>query len=71
MVPQFDFSVITHRRTILDPTKLEYMNKHHLMQVMSTPEGLRTLAERTLPFVKEHFPDRYIGALFLNPCTSY
>ncbi|TFK84864.1 glutamyl-tRNA synthetase [Polyporus arcularius HHB13444] len=57
MIQSFDFSVITHRRTILDPTKLEYMNKHHLMQVMSTPEGLRTLAERTLPFVKEQFPD--------------
>ena len=60
---QFDFSVITHRRTVLDPAKLEYMNKHHLMQLMSTPAGLGTLAERALPFVKEQFPNRYACSL--------
>ncbi|RPD81515.1 glutamyl-tRNA synthetase [Lentinus tigrinus ALCF2SS1-7] len=57
LIENFDFSVITHRRTVLDPAKLEYMNKHHLMRRMSTPEGLQTLAERTLPFVKEKFPN--------------
>ncbi|KAI8983303.1 glutamyl-tRNA synthetase [Trametes punicea] len=56
MIQNFDFSVLTHRRSILDPAKLEYINKHHLMRLMSKPTGLRTLAERSLPYVKEAYP---------------
>ncbi|KAI0367459.1 glutamyl-tRNA synthetase [Pilatotrama ljubarskyi] len=56
MIRNFDFSVLTHRRSVLDPAKLEYINKHHLMRLMTTPEGLRTLAERTQPYVREAFP---------------
>ncbi|KAH9891169.1 glutamyl-tRNA synthetase [Cubamyces lactineus] len=57
MIQNFDFSVLTHRRSVLDPVKLEYINKHHLMRLMSTPEGLRTLAERAYPYVKDTYPD--------------
>ncbi|KAI0761628.1 glutamyl-tRNA synthetase [Trametes elegans] len=56
LIEKFDFSVLTHRRSILDPAKLEYMNKHYLMRLMSTPEGLRTLAERALFYAKEAYP---------------
>lgn len=55
---QFDFSVVTHRRSVLDPAKLEYINKHHLMQLMSSPGGLRTLADRALPFITAAYPHR-------------
>ena len=55
---QFDLSVLTHRRTILDPSKLEYLNKNHLMETWSQPDGLNTLANRTIGLVKEAFPDR-------------
>ncbi|PIL30833.1 hypothetical protein GSI_07001 [Ganoderma sinense ZZ0214-1] len=58
MIQDFDFSVVTHRRSILDPVKLEYINKHHLMQLMSSPVGLRTLAEHAQSFVKEAYPHR-------------
>ncbi|OJT08520.1 Glutamate--tRNA ligase [Trametes pubescens] len=57
MIQNFDFSVLTHRRSVLDPVKLEYINKHHLMRLMTTSDGLRTLAERTQPYVKEAYPD--------------
>ncbi|OBZ78674.1 putative glutamate--tRNA ligase, mitochondrial [Grifola frondosa] len=57
MVEAFDLSVITHRRSVLDPVKLEYLNKHHLMRVMESKDGFRTLAERAHVRVKEHFPD--------------
>lgn len=59
-IVQFDFSVLTHRRSVLDPVKLEYLNKHHLMRLMTTSAGLRTLAERTQPYVKEAYPDRCV-----------
>ncbi|KAI0662347.1 glutamyl-tRNA synthetase [Cubamyces menziesii] len=57
MIQNFDFSVLTHRRSVLDPVKLEYINKHYLMRLMSTPEGLRALAERAYPYVKDAYPD--------------
>lgn len=59
-IVQFDFSVLTHRRSVLDPVKLEYLNKHHLMRLMTTSDGLRTLAKRTQPYVKEAYPDRCV-----------
>ena len=60
---QFDLSALTHRRTILDPSKLEYLNKNHLMETWSQPDGLNTLANRVIGTVKEAFPDRYIHAV--------
>ncbi|KAI0358886.1 glutamyl-tRNA synthetase [Trametes cingulata] len=57
MIRNFDFSVLTHRRSVLDPAKLEYINKHHLMRLMATPHGLRTLAERTRLHVREARPE--------------
>ncbi|KAI0762511.1 glutamyl-tRNA synthetase [Fomes fomentarius] len=71
MIQNFDFSVLTHRRTVLDPSKLDYINKHHLMQLMSKPEGLRKLAECALSYVREAYPDSphvslaYIGQVIL------
>ncbi|KAF4566578.1 Glutamate--tRNA ligase mitochondrial [Pleurotus pulmonarius] len=56
MIEQFDLPALTHRSTSLDPTKLEYLNKHHLMRVWSTPEGLDSLAHRLHGLVKEAFP---------------
>ncbi len=61
-IHQFDFSVLTHRRTVLDPSKLDYINKHHLMQLMSKPEGLQKLAECALPYVREVYPDRCVDS---------
>ncbi|KAH9947350.1 hypothetical protein B0H21DRAFT_739156 [Amylocystis lapponica] len=56
MVQKFDLSSVTHRRTILDPAKLAYLNQHHLMQRASTSTGLNTLAEQIQPAVKKAFP---------------
>jgi len=56
---QFDFSVLTHRRNILNPLKLEYLNKSHLARLWSTPEGVNSLAQRAYQLVKEAFPSRW------------
>lgn len=55
---QFDLALLTHRRSVLDPLKLEYLNKHHLMQKMNTLDGVYTLAERLHTPIKEAFPQR-------------
>ncbi|KAI0825292.1 glutamyl-tRNA synthetase [Trametes gibbosa] len=56
MIKNFDFSVLTHRRSVLDPAKLEFLNKHHLMRLMTTPDGLRKLAERAHSYVNVAYP---------------
>ncbi|KAK2464603.1 hypothetical protein APHAL10511_003392 [Amanita phalloides] len=56
MIIQFNLDVLTHRSTSLDPGKLEYMNKHCLMRLWSTSEGLHELAERVHEQIKIVFP---------------
>ncbi|KAI0782191.1 hypothetical protein C8Q75DRAFT_788322 [Abortiporus biennis] len=57
LIREFDISSLTHRRTVLDPAKLEYLNKHHLKRKMDeSPESKKVLAERAHPIVKAAFP---------------
>ncbi|KAI0063242.1 glutamyl-tRNA synthetase [Artomyces pyxidatus] len=56
IIQDFDLSALTHRRTVLDPFKLEYLNKHHLMKMYARDDELQALAERIHPLVKETFP---------------
>ncbi|ETW87728.1 hypothetical protein HETIRDRAFT_308400 [Heterobasidion irregulare TC 32-1] len=58
IIAQFDLAALTHRRTVLDPAKLEYINKHHLMRAWATDAGLQSLAERARPLVVSAFPQR-------------
>lgn len=55
---------MTNRSSSLDPSKLEYINKHHLLRESSTPEGLEALAQRVLrdSGLTEQFP----GNEFVN-----
>ncbi|KAF8823996.1 hypothetical protein HHX47_DHR9000440 [Lentinula edodes] len=55
MISDFDLSALTHRSSVLDGTKLEYINKHHLMRTWSTPEGLDKLANRVHGHLKDAF----------------
>ena len=55
-LPQFRLDVLTHRRTILDSAKLEYLNKHHLVRTRSSESGLQALALRGQGYVKDAFP---------------
>lgn len=56
IVEEFDLTSLTHRRTVLDPMKLEYLNKRHLMGTMTSDDGLTSLAERVHDTVKAAFP---------------
>ncbi|KAF9042269.1 hypothetical protein BJ165DRAFT_261559 [Panaeolus papilionaceus] len=67
MIEQFDITALTHRNTILEAAKLEYINKHHIMRRARergpepttgeiTNVGLRSLAEKVHGQVKESFP---------------
>lgn len=67
MINEFELSSLTHRRTILDPVKLQYLNKHHLMKSMSTDDGLTALAEKVHELVREAFPtSQYTSAPYIK-----
>ncbi|KAI0294818.1 hypothetical protein BC826DRAFT_909716 [Russula brevipes] len=53
----FELDALTHRRSTLDPAKLEFLNKHHLTRVRSTETGLHALALRGQGHVKDAFPE--------------
>ncbi|KAJ4485405.1 hypothetical protein J3R30DRAFT_3439297 [Lentinula aciculospora] len=55
MISDFDLSALTHRSSILDVTKLEFINKHHLMKTWSTPHGLDDLARKVHGLIKDVF----------------
>ncbi|KAL0563947.1 Glutamate--tRNA ligase mitochondrial [Marasmius crinis-equi] len=57
LMKEFDLDAVTQRSSSLDPGKLEYINKHHLMRQWESAEGLRELAERVHGLVKGRFPD--------------
>lgn len=56
LVHHFDLSALTHRRNILDPAKLEYLNKHHLMRSWKDDEATAHHARRIRELVKSEFP---------------
>jgi glutamyl-tRNA synthetase len=58
LTSSFDLRMLTHRRSILDPVKLEYINKRHLMLLAGTSDGLEGLAHRVCRDVKKAFPQR-------------
>ncbi|KAJ3518099.1 hypothetical protein NMY22_g13827 [Coprinellus aureogranulatus] len=57
LIREFDLTAVTHRNTSLDPMKLEYLNKQHLLRERSTPEGLTAMAQRIHDVVKDAFPE--------------
>ncbi|KAJ8593595.1 anticodon-binding domain of class I aminoacyl-tRNA synthetase, partial [Rhizopogon salebrosus TDB-379] len=56
LIEQFDLSSLTHRRNVLDPAKLAYLNKHHLMRSWQTEQGITFQAKRVHDVVKAAFP---------------
>lgn len=56
LIDQFDLSSLTHRRNVLDPAKLAYLNKHHLMRSWQSEQGIAFQAKRVHDVVKAAFP---------------
>lgn len=56
LIDQFDLSSLTHRRNVLDPAKLAYLNKHHLMRSWQSEQGIAFQARRVHDVVKAAFP---------------
>ncbi|RXW15108.1 hypothetical protein EST38_g10741 [Candolleomyces aberdarensis] len=63
LISEFDLTSVTHRNSTLDPMKLEYLNKQHLLQQRSTPDGLTAMAERVHDSVKDAFSEMYVCCL--------
>ncbi|CEL59969.1 glutamyl-tRNA synthetase [Rhizoctonia solani AG-1 IB] len=56
IIHTFDISHLTHRRTILDPGKLAFLNRHHLHKKV---EGItdQLIAERAAGIIRAAYPD--------------
>ncbi|KAJ6544799.1 hypothetical protein DFH09DRAFT_928025 [Mycena vulgaris] len=46
LISEFDISVLTHRASSLDPGKLAFLNREHLLRAIATPAGLADVVGR-------------------------
>ncbi|KAG8995190.1 Glutamate--tRNA ligase mitochondrial [Tulasnella sp. JGI-2019a] len=71
MVQMFDLSSLTHRRSILDPGKLESLNKHHLQRKVSASESASEDQQKDfdelLSRAERIFRDAYPDSPYLQP----
>ncbi|KAF8553539.1 hypothetical protein OG21DRAFT_1597677 [Imleria badia] len=56
LIEQFDLASLTHRRQVLEPAKLEYINKHHLMRAWKNEQGTLQHARAIHDLVRASFP---------------
>ncbi|KAG9077484.1 Glutamate--tRNA ligase mitochondrial, partial [Ceratobasidium sp. UAMH 11750] len=59
LIESFDVSHLTHRRNILDPKKLEFLNRQHIVRKVSSKQdgGDETsIAQRAANIVREAYP---------------
>ncbi|THH10575.1 hypothetical protein EW145_g1220 [Phellinidium pouzarii] len=55
LIKQFDLSALTPRRTILDPKKLEVLNKKHLQRAIESEPELEILAKKAQALIEERY----------------
>ncbi|KAL1714692.1 hypothetical protein EV715DRAFT_257035, partial [Schizophyllum commune] len=55
MIAEFDITKLAHRSVILDPAKLEYLNKYHLAKAVTAENSLNALARKVAPKVRERY----------------
>lgn len=55
LIEAFDITHLTHRRTILDPGKLAFLNRHHIARKVGS-RGVE-VSERASRIIREAFPD--------------
>ncbi|KAF8425049.1 hypothetical protein L210DRAFT_3743949 [Boletus edulis BED1] len=56
LIEQFDLSSLTHRRQVLEPSKLAYLNKHHLMRSWKSDQGTLCHARGIHELIRTSFP---------------
>ncbi|KAI9309656.1 glutamyl-tRNA synthetase [Cunninghamella echinulata] len=55
LIQQFDLSHLHHSGAIVDPLKLSWINKQHLLKRASSDEGLNGLVDLVLPLIHERY----------------
>ncbi|QRV76934.1 glutamyl-tRNA synthetase [Ceratobasidium sp. AG-Ba] len=57
LIESFDISHLTHRRTILDPKKLEFLNRQHVARKIFSPSaGEEDVVQRAAHMIREAYP---------------
>ncbi|KAJ7494607.1 hypothetical protein B0H11DRAFT_2276807 [Mycena galericulata] len=67
LISEFDISALTHRSTSLDPAKLTFLNRQHLLRTAATGEGLRDIAGRVRLWMDENTPLGEISEVYTTP----
>jgi len=56
LIRKFDLAHLTHRKSILDPTKLAYLNRQHVQIKLSQPVQRSAIVSKAIRILKEAFP---------------
>ncbi|KAJ7274523.1 hypothetical protein B0H12DRAFT_1089103 [Mycena haematopus] len=67
LISEFDISAITHRSSSLDPGKLAFLNRQHLLRSASTPSGMTDIAGRVREWMNETRPLGDISDEYTTP----
>ncbi|KAF8207609.1 hypothetical protein K438DRAFT_1575701 [Mycena galopus ATCC 62051] len=67
LISEFDLSAITHRSSSLDPGKLAFLNRQHLLRSAGTPTGITDVAGRVREWMDETRPLGEISNEFTTP----
>nr|GAT60867.1 predicted protein [Mycena chlorophos] len=71
LISEFDITALTHRASSLDPGKLAYLNRQHLLRSAATIDGLTDVVARVRAWMDEHKPlgdvsPKYTEAAYLQ-----
>jgi len=56
LIRKFDLNRLTHRKGILDPTKLAYLNREHVQIKLSQPNKRSAVVSKAARILRESFP---------------
>ncbi|KAJ7773079.1 hypothetical protein B0H16DRAFT_1511174 [Mycena metata] len=67
LIAEFDVSALTHRSSSLDPGKLSYLNRQHLLRAATTEGGMVGVAGRVREWMNESKPLGEISDEYSTP----
>ncbi|KAJ7931393.1 hypothetical protein B0H13DRAFT_1957915 [Mycena leptocephala] len=67
LISEFDISAITHRSSSLDPGKLAFLNRQHLLRSAASPTGMTNIAGRVRVWLNETRPLGEISDEYSTP----
>ncbi|TDL22363.1 glutamyl-tRNA synthetase [Rickenella mellea] len=57
LIQQFELTSLTTRGSVLDPQKLTFLNRRHLLAQMQDPNALKRIADDAMRLTRERYPN--------------